>query len=421
MHLYNINDSGTFGDVNMIKRDVVIAGAGPSGATAAYYCAKAGLDTVLMDKNQFPRQKPCGGGLCPHIKRFEFIDQKFFSVPSSTSTLFSPSMKESMDYDPGRPILYQVEREEFDNHICEKAQEAGAEFIQKTTVKSVERKADGMLINTGRGFFKADVVLGATGVFGPVGKYVREQNGLPPRWRDSELAFCLVTEIPIGEKEVVKRYGEDQRALMHFLKYVYGGYGWVFPKKQNVNIGMGTYLDEIKSYGAKKAFNRYIKLLQEDGFLPKNLPDYRLLGGMFPYKGPLDSSVCDNVMLLGDSAGFVSPLSGEGIFFAMDSGRLAAKTLKVAFKRDDLSKSALLSYHDACMQEWGKDLQLLVRLHPTLINNAERSVRYAARDPKLKDMFADVMTFNQSPRKLRSSIMARLVLDFLKIDLLRRK
>jgi flavin-dependent dehydrogenase len=105
----------------------------------------------------------------------------------------------------------------------------------------------------------------------------------------------------------------------------------------------------------------------------------------------------------------------------MDSGRLAAKTLKVAFKQDDLSKSALLSYHDACMQEWGKDLQLLVRLHPTLINNAERSVRYAARDPKLKDMFADVMTFNQSPRKLRSSIMARLVLDFLKIDLLRRK
>jgi geranylgeranyl reductase family protein len=412
---------GTFGEVNMIKRDLVIAGAGPSGATAAYYCAKAGLDTVLMDKNRFPRQKPCGGGLCPHIKRFEFIDEKFFSVPSNTSTLFSPSMKESMDYDPGRPIFYQVERKEFDNHLCEKAQDAGAEFIQATTVKSVERKDDGMLINTVGGFFKADCVLGATGVFGPVAKYVREQNNLPPKWSDSELAFCLVAEIPIGEKEVVKRYGEDRRVLLHFLEYIYGGYGWVFPKKESLNIGMGTYLNVIKSYGTKKAFNRYIRLLIKDGFLPKKLPDYRLLGGIFPYKGPLASIVCDNAMLSGDSAGFVSPFSGEGIFFAMDSGRLAAKTLQTAFKRGDLSKSALLSYHDACMREWGKDLQLLVSLHSALINNAERSVRYASRDPKLKDMFADVMTFNQSPRKLRGSIRTRMVIDFLKVDLLRKK
>ncbi|UCF07328.1 MAG: NAD(P)/FAD-dependent oxidoreductase, partial [Thermoplasmata archaeon] len=311
--------------------------------------------------------------------------------------------------------------EEFDNHICEKAQEAGTEFIQGTTVKSIERKAGGMLINTDRGFFKADIVLGATGVFGPVARYVREQNGLPPKWRDSEMAFCLVTELPIGEKEVVERYGEDRRALIHFLEYIHGGYGWVFPKKDKVNIGMGTFLDVIKSYGPKKAFNRYIELLVGDGFLPENLPDYRPLGGMFPYKGPLPSIVCDHVMLLGDAAGFVSPLSGEGIFFAMDSGRLAAETLRAAFKRGDLSKSALQSYHDACMQEWGKDLQFLVSLHITLINNAERSVRYAARDPKLKDMFADVMTFNQSPRKLRGSIMTRLVMDFLKVDLLRMR
>jgi geranylgeranyl reductase family protein len=405
----------------MKKRDVVIAGAGPSGATAAYYCAKAGLDTVFMDKDRFPRQKPCGGGLCPHIKRFDFIDERFFSVPSKTSTLFSPSMKESMDYEPNRPIFYQVERKEFDNHLCEKAQEAGAEFIQETTVRSVERKAEGMLITTDKGVFEADCVLGATGVFGPVAKYVREQNNLPPKWRNSELAFCLVTEIPLGEKEVVKRYGEDRRVLLHFLEYVHGGYGWVFPKNEKVNIGMGSYLDVLKSYGTKKAFNRYIKLLVEDGFLPNELPDYRILGGMFPYKGPLPSIVCDNVMLLGDSAGFVSPFSGEGIFFAMDSGRLATKTLEIAFKQDDLSKSTLLSYHDACMREWGKDLQLLVKLHPTLIDNAERSVRYAARDPKLKDMFADVMTFYQSPRKLRGSIMRRLALDFFKIDLLRMR
>jgi geranylgeranyl reductase family protein len=412
---------GTFGEVNMGKRDVVIAGAGPSGATAAYYCAKAGLDVVLIDKDRFPRKKPCGGGLCPHITRFKFIDKKFFSVPSNKSTLFSPSMKESIEYDPGRPIFYQVEREEFDSHLCEKAREAGAEFIQGTAVCSVEREGESMLINTDKGVFKAHVVLGATGVFGPVARYVRKQNGLPPKWSDSELAFCLVTEIPLGEKEVVKRYGTDRRVLMHFLDYIYGGYGWVFPKKETVNIGMGTFKDVIKSYGPKKAFNMYLKLLVRDGFLPEKLPDHKLRGGMFPYKGPLSSTVCDNVMLLGDAAGFVSPLSGEGIFFAMDSGRLAAKTLKAAFKRGDMSKSGLLSYHHACMREWGEDLQFLVSLHDTLINNAERSVRYASRDPKLKNMFADVMTFNQPPRTLRSAIMKRLAIDFLKVDLLRAK
>jgi geranylgeranyl reductase family protein len=405
----------------MKKRNVVIAGAGPAGSTAAYYCAKEGFDTLLLDKSKFPRQKACGGGLCPHVTRFDFIDKKFFSVPSNTSTLFSPSKKESMDYDPGRPIFYQVDRMEFDNHLVEKAQDAGSEFIQKTEVRSVKRNGVDMDITTDSGVFNAQCVLGATGVFGPVARYVRKQNHLPPKWSNSELAFCLVTEIPLGEKEIVKRYGENRRALLHFLEYIYGGYGWVFPKKDKVNIGMGTYLDVFKSYGTKKAFSQYITLLVEDGFLPKTLPDYKILGGMFPYKGPLSSMVCDNAMLLGDSAGFVSPFSGEGIFFAMDSGRIAAETLQTAFKQGNLSKSILSSYQDACMQEWGKDLKLLVSLHPTLINKAERSVRYASRDPKLKDMFADVMTFNQSPRKLRGSIMTRLVLDFLKVDLLKMK
>lgn len=405
----------------MKKRDVIIAGAGPSGATAAFYCARAGLDVLLIDRDHFPRQKPCGGGICPHIKAFDFIDERFFSVPSTRCTFYSPSLKEVMEYDPGRPVFYQVEREQFDNHICEKAQEAGAEFIQGTEVRSIEKKDEAMQVNTSTGELKADVVLGAEGVFGSVAKYVRRQNGLPHRWNNAELAFCLVTEIPMKENEIVSRYGEERKFLAHFLDSVHGGYGWVFPKKDKVNIGMGAAVDVIRSYGPKKAFREYINLLIRDGYLPLGLPNYELKGGMLPYKGPLSSIVCDNVMLLGDAAGFVSPISGEGIFFAMDSGRLAAETLRSAFKRGDLGKTVLSGYHDVCMREWGEDLRLLVKLHTRLINNAERTLRYASRDPLFRDVLMDTLTFNRPPHKLWGSVMRRLAVGLIRYDILRMR
>lgn len=100
----------------MKKYDVVIAGAGPGGSTSAYYLSKAGLKVCLLDRDKFPRFKACGGGLCPHITKFDFIDKKYYKTFSKSATIHSPSLKYIVNYSPQKIIFYQVDRKDFDYH-----------------------------------------------------------------------------------------------------------------------------------------------------------------------------------------------------------------------------------------------------------------------------------------------------------------
>ncbi len=401
----------------MAKYDVIVAGAGPGGASAAYYLAKAGIKTALVDQDTFPRYKPCGGGLCPHCEEFKWIDRKYFGPGSNVATIFSPSLKYEAYYDPGSPIFYEADREQFDNHLYEKALDAGAEFVH-ANIKGIKK---GMVVETDGKPIKGRTVIGATGVYGPIAKYVRKKIGLPQRWDNDQLGSCMLTEFKVGEDFIEEIYSEDRRALMFFLKFIRGGYGWVFPKQDSLNIGVGTHFNTVRAYGAHKAHADFMSILKKKKLLPKKVPKFEVKGGQVPFRGPLKKFVCDNVILIGDAAGFASPMSAEGIYFAIESGRLAAKSLEANLQTDTLSTKDFTGYHKDCMTGFGKDLNILVDAHELMVNNAETSVRIASYDDKLRDMFAELLSFRRPPSKLIGPAKRRMAMMIAKEKMLGKK
>jgi len=401
----------------MKKYDVVIAGAGPGGSTAAYNLSKAGLDICLLDKANFPRFKACGGGLCPHISKFSYIDNEFLKISSKSSTIYGPSLKYSMNYSPKRSLFYQINRNSFDHHLCLKAQEYGTDFLQKQYVKSIEKHDSNMIVKTKNSSYSCKLVIGATGVYGPIAKYLRKVENLPIRWNPSEIAFCLLTEIPMKEHELVDRFSEDRTVILFFLDKIKGGYGWVFPKKSSVNIGMGTLLNIFKLVDPISSFKEFIKQLISLGYLSKNLPSYKIHGGILPCKGPIPKNVTNNVILIGDSAGFVSPLTGEGIFFAMDSGKIASEVIIESFEKETFHSKQLKKYSYLCRKSWGKDLYKLIKLKSLLEKNIDKGIRYSILDNKLSIMLEKLMTFEKSPSELNSPIIRRYLFDFIRFDL----
>ena len=397
----------------MEKYDVIIVGGGPGGATAAYNLAKEGISVCIIEKNAFPRDKVCGGGLCAHIRKFDYIDDIFFETVSTAATVYSPSQKHIVDYSPKKDLIYQVNRLDFDNHLIMHAKAQGAVVFEKQKVETVERIKDGIIVETKNMKFKGKVAIGAGGVFCPLSKSVgvtRNSN-----------AFCMVEEIPLSDKEIVDRYTEERKSVLFFLENIPGGYGWIFPKKESVNIGVGTYSNIMKEHGALKAYYSYHKTLKQLGYLPENHEPQNIKDAMLPFDGIRDKIVTDNMLLIGDSAGFVSPISGEGIYYAMDSGRIAAEVIIDSLKEDDFGEIKLKKYYDICLNEWGKDIQLLNKYHKLLVNNSERSLRYAEHDEKFLDLIGGLMLMEKKPTEIKYELIKKMVSCFFQVDVLKRK
>ena len=351
--------------------------------------------------------------MCAHIRKFDYIDDIFFKTVSTAATVYSPSQKHVAEYSPKKDLIYQVNRLDFDNHLIMLAKAQGAVVFEKHKVETVERIKDGIIVETKNMKFKGKVAIGAGGVFCPLSKPIggtRNSN-----------AFCMVEEIPLSDKEIVDRYTEERKSVLFFLENIPGGYGWVFPKKESVNVGVGTYSNIMKEHGAFEAYYSYHKTLKQLGYLPENHEPQNIKGAMLPFGGIRDKIVTDNILLIGDSAGFVSPISGEGIYYAMDSGRIAAEVIIGSLEEGDFREIKLKKYYDICLNEWGRDIQLLNKYHKLLVNNSERSLRYAEYDERFLDLIGGLMLMEKRPTEIKYELIRKMVSCFLKVDILKRK
>ena len=124
------------------------------------------------------------------------------------------------------------------------------------------------------------------------------------------------------------------------------GYGWVFPKKNSVNIGIVDYQkigEKSKNYTLKRVFKKYLLKLQEINTIPKNLTSRQIKGGLLPFQ-PIQKTYSNHVLLSGDAAGFINPLTGEGIYYALSSGEIAADISSKAINNNETSEILLYKY-----------------------------------------------------------------------------
>jgi geranylgeranyl reductase len=296
--------------------DVVVVGGGPAGATAAADLAKAGRSVLLLDRGG--RIKPCGGAIPPRLIKDFAIPDSLLKARIRAARMVSPSHKQvDMPIDGG--FVGMVDREHFDEWLRERAADFGAER-RTGAFDAVEHDADGVTVvtyhtkdseQTAR--IRTRLVIGADGARSAVAKQCIPGAEKTPY----VFAYHEIVKAPDHAQDALGRLFEPNRCdIFYEGRLSPDFYGWVFPHGDTVSVGSGS---------ARKGFSirgSVTSLRQAAGL--SDTQTIRREGAPIPMKPLKRWDNGRDVVLAGDAAGVVAPASGEGIYYAMAGGRLAA-------------------------------------------------------------------------------------------------
>ncbi len=368
--------------------DVAVIGAGPGGATASRYLAKKGLKVCMIDKDTFPRDKPCGGGFSKGLlDEFPYLGKRsdeFLKGVASVGVLHSPNRRIVLK---GSVDMAVALRTDFDNVLFESAVEEGAEPLVGIRAKSVRFHKDHSEVTLkGSESIKAHVVIGADGV----SSMVARETGLNRRWPSSMITACRVAEVPAKFNEIIDRYTENLN--YHFYANLGGlpGYGWIFPKRDTINIGLGIV--GTHAQGLPRVFDAFVQHLKRENLLMQDADLSKAKGGLVPTGGPLSRSYIERCILLGDSAGMVSPITGGGIAYAMRAAKYAAAVLTKVIEADNFGSGILGEYEKIWRNDFGdtfKDQLLAQKIFTSPFTDLLFEI--GKRDEKIQEMVSEAM------------------------------
>lgn len=298
--------------------DAIVVGAGPAGSTAARILAREGASVLLLDRSQFPRDKPCGGAVTPRAAASQELNLSPVVERTVFGARFSLRLGPSFDRRFGEPLTYMTRRSHLDAFLAQAAAEVGADFHDADPVRDLEiasanagsgsALAPAVTVRTAGGSYAARVLVGADGANGIVGRAA----AIFPSFDEG---VALEGNAPLSP-DMESRW---QEVLGLDLGGLAGGYGWLFPKGDHLNVGVGAW-----KYAAFTLRPKLADLCRRYGVDPERLSGLR--GHHLPLRVPGTPIARGPVALVGDAAGLIDPLSGEGIQSAFASGRLAAET-----------------------------------------------------------------------------------------------
>jgi geranylgeranyl reductase family protein len=289
--------------------DVLVVGAGPAGSATALHLARGGATVLLADRARFPRDKPCGGGVTGRALKHApcAIDR----VVEDEIRTFELRLRYDRSFErrSERPLVLMTQRRRLDAFLAEQAAAAGVRFVDATRVEDVAAANGHVTARVGGRRVRASVVVGADGANGVVAKSAGLGKDIVP-------GVALEGNAAWGHFDEGRYRG---RAVFD-VGVVPGGYGWVFPKRDHVNVGVGGWGSE-----GPRLRDRLARLAASYGLPLTALSE--LKGHRLPTRRPGGSVSAGRVLLVGDAAGLVDPLSGDGIYEAFVSARLAADSI----------------------------------------------------------------------------------------------
>ena len=318
-------------DLQAMDYDVIAVGAGPAGSTLSRLLARSGARVLLLDRAAFPRDKPCGGGVA--LRAASCLDLDLSPVTEQTiyAVRVTYRLGKAFRRQYPEPLAYMTQRRRLDAFLAEQAVAAGVQFHDSEPVRAVEVSGRRITVRTEKASYTARVLAGADGVNGIVGR----NTGAAPR---ADLGVALEGTVPLPSfpKEGRERW---QGTVALDLGGPPGGYGWVFPKSDHLNVGVSAW-----RWFAPHLRERLAALCDRYGFPPDALRDVR--GHHVVVRRPGSPIVRGPVLTVGDAAGLIDPLSGEGIHTAFQSARLATQAIE-AYLAESASGGDLSPYQAA--------------------------------------------------------------------------
>lgn len=339
--------------------DLIVVGAGPGGSSTAYYASRVGLNTLLLDRQEFPRDKPCGDGLMPHAASEvalmglgDWLDEPHHGVFTDfsiyTDTAF---LRQSVPPTLHGPRGYVITREETDAKLLERALGARADFRSGHRATGLRRTPAGSVTGieaeneSGTLQFDAPLVVMADGVGGFAAEGMKARQNA------------------VARRRYFKNVGGPNKQDLHVFmtRDMNGhgaGYGWIFYFGDgSANIGAGISTSALTKTGRnlKDYFDRFLEEPQLKERLQDAEPEgpaksWSLKMGMWGAK-----RYSQGLMSVGDAASMIHPISGEGVGYALESGRLASSWAHEAHSRKDFSSSLLSGYGKQLMRKRARE------------------------------------------------------------------
>jgi len=313
-----------------LKTDVVVIGAGPAGSTTARVIAEHGFDVILVEKDEFPGiTNVCAGGTLRSVIEEAGLSSDIIEKVIQAERHYFPWGENEIKVE-----LITVYRHIFDRCLAEKAVEKGAKMLTKTQIRDISIENNGVQVCSGENTIDSKLVVFADGP--NTLAYKRFGIGFKPEL--DKTFVSLTCEIqwennPLNHCEF--HYGND---------IVPWGYGWVFPKRNTVNVGVGCIYSKLSSNlidSMNYMLNNYpltgkkfkeMKILQRSSALIPAAPAKRIFG--------------ERMLVVGDAAGMVDPVTGGGIMHAVNGGKLAGKICAMSLEAEDFSPKFLSQYQD---------------------------------------------------------------------------
>lgn len=291
-----------------LAADVIIAGAGPAGSIAAYYLAKQGIRVLILEKETFPRYKSCGGGLTQKTRKIIPFDIGPVIEREIREMAFTIRFRNEFRKKSNEALITTVMRDQFDHYLLEQAVKQGAEVRFNVKALSVITEGYHVEVHTTAGDFKSRLLIAADGAKSTIARSLclMEKN----IYRGFAVEYEL--RLPPGELD---RFGNTI-----YLDWgtVPTGYAWLFPKKDHISVGVGCINDLVPCL--KHYYEQFIENsgIQIEKVL--SMKGHALLSSQSGNK-----ITAGYTLLAGDAAGLTDPMTGEGIYYAIRSGEIAAE------------------------------------------------------------------------------------------------